>query len=470
MIIAHRINTIEELRSIPANQGIEFDVRDSNGKCIVTHDAFQEGLDLEVFLQEAGNRFFIVNIKSEGIEDSILQLMKRLNYDNFFLLDCSFPKIIQLKHRKERRIAVRLSEYESIETVLNLANDVEWVWVDCFTNFPLTKEMYQRIRQAGMKICLVSPDLQKQPEKIQEYIDLCLSTGIYADAVCCKYANRSAWENYYTLQKKEYGLLLYHQGWTDIVNTSALINYFARRYNTLYMIVRDDSFDLFDFISRHCGNIVLIGAPFGKWHEYVTASIHAIRHGMNNVRIEEDDMHIIGLDDVNRVGKYKLAFKNYNAPLINNREADDYVFWKKFYSAYDIPFTVRVNYFEIQRDLQAEKALYQRIVKHENYIVTHLVEEKGLKVQDEYLQKLQEFPQYELHKISSRLFDAILILKNAKQIHLIDSVWAAVCYHLDAKYRLFADIPITVYNLRDYQRMFERPVLLPNWQFMPLKV
>jgi hypothetical protein len=196
MIIAHRINTLEDLESIPETQAIEFDVRDSNGKCIVCHDAFQEGLDLEVFLRESGNRFFIVNIKSEGIEEKVLELLKDLNYDNFFLLDCSFPKIIQLTNKKERRVAVRFSEYESIETVLSLTGSVEWVWVDCFTKFPLTREIYEKIRNAGIKICLVSPELQKQEEKIQEYIDICLASQIYLDAICCKFVNRDLWTSF----------------------------------------------------------------------------------------------------------------------------------------------------------------------------------------------------------------------------------------------------------------------------------
>ena len=44
MIIAHRINTIEELQSLPREQGIEFDVRDSNGVCVVQRDAVEEGV------------------------------------------------------------------------------------------------------------------------------------------------------------------------------------------------------------------------------------------------------------------------------------------------------------------------------------------------------------------------------------------------------------------------------------------
>ena len=76
MYIAHRINTLEELKNTEA---IEFDVRDSNGICIVQHDPFKEGIPLDIFLNEflltrvkgqgqGQGQFLIVNIKSEGIE------------------------------------------------------------------------------------------------------------------------------------------------------------------------------------------------------------------------------------------------------------------------------------------------------------------------------------------------------------------------------------------------------------------
>ena len=467
MIVSHRINTLKDLHSIPENQAIEFDVRDSNGKCIVSHDAFEEGLDLEVFLREAGNRFFIVNIKSEGIEERVLDLLKNINYDNFFLLDCSFPKIVQLAKKHERRIAVRFSEYESIETVLSLSDLVEWVWVDCFTKFPLTKEIYQRIKNAGMKICLVSPDLQKQSEKIQEYIDICLMSDIFIDAVCCKFANIPFWNEYYNQRKNKNGLLCFHQGWTDIINSMAFVHYFVKKYNTLFLIVLDEAASLYSYALKQYTNIIYISVPRNHTDRYVAMTVYGIRQGIHNIKIEEEDIHIIGCDDINRIGKYNNAFKKYDGPLVNGRVADEYVFWRKFYTAYDIPFVVRVNYFELQRDLHAEQVLYDKTIKHESYIVTHLVENNGLKIKEEHLKKIQSFPQYELHGISPRFFDAILILKRSKEIHLIDSVWASICYHLDVKYRLFSNIPVTIYCIRDYQGMFEKPVLLPNWHFIP---
>ena len=197
MIVSHRVNTLEQLMTLAPNEAIEFDVRDSNGKCIVEHDAFQIGLDFEVFLKAAGNRFLLVNIKSEGIETKVLELLERYGYQEFFLFDCSFPKIVELTNKNEKRIAVRFSEYECLETVMRLQGKINWVWIDCFTKFILTKEIEERLHSAGFKICLVSPDLQKRSEEVEMYAKKCLQESIYIDAVCCKQYNRHFWEQYY---------------------------------------------------------------------------------------------------------------------------------------------------------------------------------------------------------------------------------------------------------------------------------
>ena len=66
--------------------------------------------------------------------------------------------------------------------------------------------------------------------------------------------------------------------------------------------------------------------------------------------------------------------------------------------------------------------------------------------------------------MSDVFFDYIKVLENAKSIHLIDSVWAAICYLLDAKYTLLKNIDVNVHCLRGYEEMFIEPKKLPNWK------
>ncbi len=205
MIIAHRINNLDsESQDIfRVADGIEFDVRDSDGKIIVTHDPFTTGQLFEDFLFYCDpSKFYIVNIKSEGIEYRILELLKEHSIQNFFFLDCSIPMMVKLGKQYTNKLAVRFSEYESIETVKKMASLVEWVWVDTFTKIPLTQEQQEELHQLGLKLCFVSPELQGQPNKVNEYIQELHNKQINLDAVCCKTHFIDAWISAPSLRPK----------------------------------------------------------------------------------------------------------------------------------------------------------------------------------------------------------------------------------------------------------------------------
>ena len=51
------------------------------------------------------------------------------------------------------------------------------------------------MKDNGFKICFVSPELQNQPEKINEYRDYFIKENIILDMICTKYYNITKWEN-----------------------------------------------------------------------------------------------------------------------------------------------------------------------------------------------------------------------------------------------------------------------------------
>jgi hypothetical protein len=72
---------------------------------------------------------------------------------------------------------------------MSLAGKVDWVWVDCFTQFPLTDEAAQRLQLAGFRLCIVSPELhgRNAATEIPAMIALLRQRNIAADAVCTKH-------------------------------------------------------------------------------------------------------------------------------------------------------------------------------------------------------------------------------------------------------------------------------------------
>ena len=123
--IAHRINTIEELLSLPNHYGVEIDLRDRGDRIILQHDPFKEGESFEEYLSHYKHKTLILNIKSERIEFKILELLKKYNIQNYFFLDSSFPMIYTLSEQGETNIAARFSEFESLESLLLIKDRIK---------------------------------------------------------------------------------------------------------------------------------------------------------------------------------------------------------------------------------------------------------------------------------------------------------------------------------------------------------
>ena len=194
--ICHRINTINELKNIDKIFGTEIDLRDDHksGKIILAHDPFINGEFFEDYLKEYRHNILILNIKSERIEIECLRLLEKYNIHDYFFLDSSFPMIYLLnKEYKNNNNAYRFSEYENIKNFIDNESMYSTIWVDCFTKFPLNKENYELIKNKNKKICIVSSELQKQPEKINEYRISIIKNNIIPDMICCKSYNIIQW-------------------------------------------------------------------------------------------------------------------------------------------------------------------------------------------------------------------------------------------------------------------------------------
>lgn len=192
--IAHRINTLAELKVLPKEFGVELDLRDSAEGLILQHDPFSEGEIFSDYIAHYQHGTLILNIKSERIEHKVLELLQKNNITDYFFLDSSIPMIYLLSKMGEKKSAVRFSEIESIETVMLMADKVEWVWVDCFSKLPIDQQSYQRLKQAGLKLCLVSPELQGRAEDITVYKEYLNQQDIIFDAICTKDHNIKLWK------------------------------------------------------------------------------------------------------------------------------------------------------------------------------------------------------------------------------------------------------------------------------------
>lgn len=193
--ITHRVNKKEDLINLSSEYGVEIDLRDDlTGRIYMEHEPFIDGESFEEYLKMYKHGTMILNVKSERIEHKILELLRKYNIKDYFFLDSTFPMIKLLAENGEGKIAIRYSEFEGMDTVKVMAGKINWIWIDCFTKLPINNEIYNEMKQLGYKLCLVSPELQGQKEKIEQYAQQIKNERIYFDAICTKKYNIDLWK------------------------------------------------------------------------------------------------------------------------------------------------------------------------------------------------------------------------------------------------------------------------------------
>ena len=87
--IIHKVNTIDKLKTVPTEYGVEIDIRIENKNLYLSHDPIvniNSTCLLQDFLSEFNHEFIVANIKDTGIEMLVIDTIKEFT-ENFFLLD-----------------------------------------------------------------------------------------------------------------------------------------------------------------------------------------------------------------------------------------------------------------------------------------------------------------------------------------------------------------------------------------------
>ena len=188
LIIKHRVNTKSSLIQVNKKFGVEIDLRSNSNKIIISHDPYSEGVALEEWLDKYNHKFLILNVKEEGLESEVIKILEKKSISDYFFLDQTTPSIINLSTLGINRSALRLSDYEPIEFVLNFSKISNWIWLDIFRKFILDNKSFHILKGLNYKICLASPELQNKPmDNIENIQKKLIDEEIFLDAVCTKY-------------------------------------------------------------------------------------------------------------------------------------------------------------------------------------------------------------------------------------------------------------------------------------------
>ncbi len=192
--IIHRVNSIKDLKKTPKEYGCEIDIRTDGSKLILNHDPFIKGDCFIDYLDEYKNGTLVLNIKESGIENMVLQEVRKRNINSYFLLDVEFPYLYSCSKKGEKNIAVRYSEMEPIENVIYFKGKADWVWIDTINKFPVNNSNKEVLM--NFKSCLVCPsrwgraaDIIKVKKEIKK-----LDLNFIPNAVITNYLLVSKWK------------------------------------------------------------------------------------------------------------------------------------------------------------------------------------------------------------------------------------------------------------------------------------
>jgi hypothetical protein len=167
-IISHRGYWIENTekntkisfeRSFGLGFGTETDIRDYNGKLVISHDIPTESSilidDFFRIYKNLSNSTLALNIKSDGLQSILTSKLKENNIHNYFVFDMSIPDTIGYINNGIK-VFSRQSEFEKTPVFYNL---IEGIWLDSFEEEWYDLDLIMNHIKQGKKVAIVSSEL-----------------------------------------------------------------------------------------------------------------------------------------------------------------------------------------------------------------------------------------------------------------------------------------------------------------------
>ena len=153
-------------RSFSMGFGTETDVRDYKSELVISHDIATENcitVDklFQIYSSYKNPLPLALNIKADGLQEKLKELLIKYRIENYFLFDMSIPDgLIYLK--QDFKMFSRQSEHEMLPALYDV---VEGVWLDEFHSHWINKDIIEKHLINNKKLCIVSPELHKRQYK-----------------------------------------------------------------------------------------------------------------------------------------------------------------------------------------------------------------------------------------------------------------------------------------------------------------
>lgn len=231
-------------------------------------------------------------------------------------------------------------------------------------------------------------------------------------------------------------VVLFHQGWTDILNCLPLVKHYCSNYEKVILYVRKDSEYFLDLFNRQIENLHI---------EFVDKNLLNQNSFINKIKELHKTSHFLfhGEQDRLREDEYRSTF--FSDPSRH--------FALRFYDCYGLNRSHLNSNFCFTREEDLEDEIYKNFTQQygKDYILTHSTREREINLKT-------NLPVVDLGGMNINPFVYLKVLEGAKEIHVVDSFWAIFCFLIEEGQSLFCvkERPIYLYCLN-------RPGgLLPN--------
>lgn len=153
-------------RSFDAGFGTETDLRDICGTIVISHDMpTGEEMTLEDLLavMDGRNLPLALNIKADGMAQTIRRILAAAGHTNYFTFDMSIPdEVVQL--------AAGLPVFTGLSDLLTvppMLDEARGVWLDAFRGVWYDGALIRSLLEQGKRVCVVSEELHRRDPRAQ---------------------------------------------------------------------------------------------------------------------------------------------------------------------------------------------------------------------------------------------------------------------------------------------------------------
>jgi hypothetical protein len=145
-------------RSFDSGFGTETDIRDFNGRLLISHDMPKGNeMDLDDLLEIMGERNFplAINVKSAGLAKAVAAAFAERGHTNWFVFDMAVP---DMRNYLAEGVST-YTRYSDEEPSPAWLEKCTGVWLDHFGPGYHSNHVIVKFLNQGKKVCVVSPEL-----------------------------------------------------------------------------------------------------------------------------------------------------------------------------------------------------------------------------------------------------------------------------------------------------------------------